>query len=55
MALENVNHFVAEMDDFADCILTDKPTRVPGEEGRRDMRIVEATYEAASSGRTVKL
>ena len=55
MALENVNHFVAEMDDFAGCILNDKPTRVPGEEGRRDMHIVEATYQAASTGRTIKL
>lgn len=55
MALTNVNHFVAEMDDFADCILKSKPTRAPGEEGRRDMRIVEAAYEAAANGRTVSL
>jgi predicted dehydrogenase len=55
MPFENVNHFVAEMDDFADCILNNKPTRVPGEEGLRDIRIVEAAYESASSGRTVQL
>jgi predicted dehydrogenase len=50
-----VDHFAAEMDDFADCILNDKPTRVPGEEGRRDQHIMAAIYEAARSGKTVKL
>jgi predicted dehydrogenase len=50
-----VDQFAAEMDDFADCILTGRPTRVPGEEGRRDVRIITAIYEAAASGRTVGL
>jgi predicted dehydrogenase len=50
-----VDHFAAEMDDFASCILENKPTRVPGEEGRRDQRIMAAIYEAAQSGKTVKL
>jgi predicted dehydrogenase len=43
------------MDDFADCILNRRPTRVPGEEGRRDVRIMQAIYQAAASGRTVRL
>jgi predicted dehydrogenase len=50
-----VDHFAAEMDDFADCILNGKETRVPGEEGRRDLRIMTAIYEAAASGRSVSL
>ncbi len=50
-----IDHFAAEMDDFADCILNGKPTRVPGEEGRRDLRIITAIYEAAASGKTVSL
>jgi predicted dehydrogenase len=50
-----VDHFAAQMDDFADCIINNKPTRVPGEEGRRDQRIMAAIYEAAQSGKTVKL
>lgn len=50
-----VDHFAAEMDDFADCVLNDKPTRVPGEEGRRDQRIMAAIYQAAASGKTVAL
>jgi predicted dehydrogenase len=43
------------MDDFADCILNGKETRVPGEEGRRDNRIMAAIYEAAATGKTVAL
>jgi predicted dehydrogenase len=50
-----IDHFAAEMDDFSDCILNDKPTRVPGEEGRRDLRIMTAIYEAAASGKSVSL
>jgi predicted dehydrogenase len=50
-----VDHFAAEMDDFADCILNGKQTRVPGEEGRRDLRIMAAIYESAASGKRVSL
>lgn len=50
-----VDHFAAEMDDFADCILNGKQTRVPGEEGRRDVRIMAAIYESAASGKRVAL
>jgi predicted dehydrogenase len=50
-----IDQFAAEMDDFADCILNDKQTRVPGEEGRRDVRLIAAIYQAAASGRTVTL
>jgi glucose-fructose oxidoreductase len=40
----------AQMDDFADCILTGRNTPVPGELGRRDMQIITAIYEAAATG-----
>jgi predicted dehydrogenase len=50
-----IDHFAAEMDDFSDCILNDKQTRIPGEEGRRDQRIMAKIYEAAASGKTLKL
>jgi predicted dehydrogenase len=50
-----IDQFATEMDDFADCILNDKETRVPGEEGRRDMRLIAAIYKAAASGKTVAL
>jgi len=53
--LPDINQFATEMDDFAQCILENRPTRVPGEEGLRDVKIMTAIYEAARTGRTVKV
>jgi len=44
-----------QMDDDAEAIMKNKPLIAPGEEGLRDIRIVEAIYQAAKSGQTVKL
>jgi len=49
------NHFACEMDDFAQCVLLDKQSRTPGEEGLRDMKIIYAAYDSAKSGKPVKL
>ncbi len=43
------------MDDFAACVRDGRPTRVPGEEGLRDVRIIEALYRAAETGREIKM
>jgi glucose-fructose oxidoreductase len=48
-----INQQAAQMDDFADCILTDGNTPVPGELGRRDLQIITAVYEAALTGKRV--
>ena len=53
--LPEIDHFVAEMDDFAQCILENRPTRVSGEEGLRDMKIISAIYESARTGKAVAL
>ena len=50
-----IDHFVAEMDAFAQALLSGKPTTVPGEEGLRDVRIITAIYEAARTGGEVRL
>jgi predicted dehydrogenase len=50
----DMDQFAAEMDDFAICVRDGKPTRVPGEEGLRDVRIIEALYKSAATGRDVK-
>jgi predicted dehydrogenase len=50
-----VDQFAVEMDDFADCILEQKPTKVPGEEGLRDLRLLTAIYESARTGKPVDL
>jgi glucose-fructose oxidoreductase len=44
-----------QMDDDAKAIIEGKPMLVPGEEGLRDIRIVEAIYKAAATGQRVSL
>jgi glucose-fructose oxidoreductase len=44
-----------QMDDDALAIMQKKPMLVPGEEGLRDIRIVEAIYQSAGSGKGVDL
>lgn len=49
------DQFALEMDHFAECILTNRQPHTPGEEGLQDHRVMEAIYEAARTGRTVKV
>lgn len=51
MNLPNINQQAAQMDDFANCINQNKPTRVPGEEGLKDMKVVDAIYRSLGSGK----
>jgi predicted dehydrogenase len=53
--LPEINEFAAEMDDFAQCIMNNKPSKVSGEEGLRDVKIITAIYESARTGQPVKL
>ncbi|RKE49974.1 MULTISPECIES: Gfo/Idh/MocA family oxidoreductase [unclassified Sphingomonas] len=47
--------FTGQLDHLAECILDGREPIVSGEEGLRDMRIVEAIYRSVREGRTVKL
>jgi glucose-fructose oxidoreductase len=49
------DHFAGEMDHFAECVMNNTEPLTPGEEGLRDLRIMTAIYESATSGKTVKL
>ncbi len=49
------NQQARQMDDDALAIKQNRAVMVPGEEGLKDIRIVEAIYKAASSGKSVKL
>ena len=53
--LPKVNQQALQMDAFAECIVADQPSTVPGEMGRRDVRILLAIYEAARAGKRVEL
>jgi glucose-fructose oxidoreductase len=49
------DHFASEMDYFAECVRDGKEVRTPGEEGLADMKVIEACYRAARSGRVEKV
>jgi predicted dehydrogenase len=51
----DIDQFAAEMDDFATCVRQGTPTLVPGEEGLRDVRIIQALYRSAATGQNVAL
>lgn len=53
--LPAVNQFAAEMDDFAQCIMANRPSQVAGEEGLRDVKIMTAIYESARTEKPIKL
>lgn len=53
--LPAVDHFAAEMDHMSECVMQNKDPLTPGEEGLKDLKIIGGIYEAAHSGKTVKL
>jgi len=55
LELPQVDHFAAEMDDFAECILSGRRSKVSGEEGLRDVKIMSAIYQSIREGKVVKL
>jgi predicted dehydrogenase len=55
LVLPPTNQFAEELDHMADCILTGRAPRTPGEEGLQDQLLMEMLYESAASGRPVAL
>ncbi|MFH5885404.1 Gfo/Idh/MocA family protein [Halalkalibaculum sp. DA3122] len=53
MNLQNVPQQALQMDAFADCVLNDRESRVPGEMGLRDVRLLMAIYESAETGQKI--
>ncbi|PRY15688.1 putative dehydrogenase [Pontibacter ummariensis] len=53
MNYPQVNQQARQMDAFAECVLENRESRVPGEMGMRDVRILMAIYEAARTGKRV--
>ena len=49
------NQFVAQIEHFSHYVRHGGKVKTPGEEGMRDIRIIEAIYESAASGKPVKL
>lgn len=55
LTFPKMNQQAAQMDDFAQCILTGRETQVGGSMGRRDVAILEGIYEAMRTGQKVPL
>jgi predicted dehydrogenase len=49
------DHFAMEMDHLSQCAMDNREPLTPGEEGLKDIRLILAVYEAARTGKTVKL
>jgi predicted dehydrogenase len=49
------DHFALEMDHLSECVMEGKEPLTPGAEGLQDMKLMMAIYEAARTGRTVKV
>ncbi|WP_020527333.1 Gfo/Idh/MocA family protein [Flexithrix dorotheae] len=50
-----INQQAAQMDEVSVCISEDKPMRVPGEEGLKDIIVVQAIEEALKTGKKVEI
>jgi predicted dehydrogenase len=53
--VKQINHFAAEFDHMSECVMHDKEPKTPGEEGLKDLKVIEAIYEAIKSQKTVKI
>jgi predicted dehydrogenase len=51
MNFQQVTQQALQMDDFADCIRNHKKSRVCGEEGHKDIKIIEGIYRSLESGK----
>ena len=55
MNFPQVNQQALQMDDFALAIKENRPTPVPGEMGRQDVKILQAIYKAMETGERVEI
>lgn len=55
MPFPQINQQAAQMDNFADCIHQKRPTIVPGEEGLKDMLVIDAIYKSIASGKKERI
>jgi glucose-fructose oxidoreductase len=49
------DQFAPELIYFSDCVLRDRTPEPSGEEGMQDVRIIEALYESARSGKAIRI
>ncbi len=54
-SIPDKDQFATEMDHFAECVMTGREPRTPGAEGLQDHRVVDAIYQSAATGRSVRI
>jgi predicted dehydrogenase len=54
-SIEEADQFATEMDHMATCVRSRQKPYTPGQEGRQDLRIIEAIYESAKMGKSVSI
>ena len=54
-AIGKRDQFAPELLYFSDCILNDRRPEPSGEEGMQDVRIVQALYRSAQTGRSIRI
>ena len=55
LKLPIVNHQAMQLEDFATCVLENRESSVSGEEGLKDMKVIEAIYRSIATGGKVKV
>ena len=55
MEFPKLSQQAKQIDDFALAIKNNRPSPVPGEMGRRDMKIITAIYESMRTGKRVEI
>lgn len=55
IVVPQANQFARMLDEMALAAREDRPPKTPGEEGLRDVRVMQAIYRAAEIGETVRL
>ena len=53
--IEEKNQFALEIDHLSECIVANKQPKTPGVEGLQDVKLMGLIYEAARTGKTIKV
>ncbi|MDX2250339.1 MAG: Gfo/Idh/MocA family oxidoreductase [Bacteroidia bacterium] len=55
MSFPAINQQAAQMDGFVECIRENRRSAISGEEGLRDLRVIEAVLKSADTGKKIRL
>ncbi|MEH2408316.1 hypothetical protein [Nostoc sp.] len=53
--IEEKKQFALEMDHLSESIMANKQPKTPGEQSWQDVRLMQLIYQAARTGKTIKV